>query len=273
MGLNNREVKEFERLKRKSEITKLSFADQKRLIKLEDISNNSKDQGYVPKSPNQKYNLSWFHPQGKQQLYSNEIDSYDTVLVQAPSGCGKSSLAVWKGLGMLGKKYKHIMFIKTANESGDDAIGFLTGDADNKLLPHLKNMRNIFLDFMSVGQLESDEKNGNIKFEIPNYIQGGTFSDTYAIIDEAQNMSPHTIKLLLERFDDSCKVLVLGDHKQSYSIKKRPDGLTDLVHRVTMVDDNGERYCVEPEWTYVELPTSENQRGKRSRRVTELYGS
>ena len=64
-----------------------------------------------------------------------------------------------------------------------------------------------------------------------------------------------------------------GDHKQSYSIKKRPDGFTDLVHRVTMVDDNGERYCVEPEWTYVELPTSENQRGKRSRRVTELYGS
>lgn len=31
--------------------------------------------------------------------------------------------------------------------------------------------------------------------------------------------------------------------------------------------------CVEPEWAYVELPPSENKRGKRSRRVTELYGS
>lgn len=274
MGLNNREYKEFEKLKRKSEISKLSFADQKRLIKLEELNNNQKDQAYVAKSPNQKYNLSWFHPQGKQQLYSNELDSFDTVLVQAPSGCGKSTLAVWKGLGMLGKKYKKIMFIKTPNESGDDAIGFLTGDSGSKLEPHLRNMRNIFLDFMSVGQLESDEKNGNIKFEIPNYIQGGTFSDTYAIVDESQNMSPSTMKLLLERFDDSCKVVVLGDLKQTYSIKKRPDGFTDLVNRVTEVDEiTGERYCVEPEWTYVELPTSDNMRGNRSKRVTELYGS
>lgn len=273
MGLNNREFKELEKLKRKSEITKLSFADQKRLVKLEELSNNQKDQGYVPKSPNQKYNLSWFHPQGKQQLYSNEIDTYDTVLVQAPSGVGKSTLAIWKGLGMLGKKYKHIMFIKTPNESGDDQIGYLTGDAENKLLPHLKNMRNIFLDFMSAGQLETDEKNGNIKFEIPNYIQGGTFSNTYAILDESQNMSPSTLKLLLERFDDTCKVIVLGDCKQTYSIKKRVDGFTDLVKRVTEVDDNGDRYCVEPEWTYIELPTSDNMRGVRSRRVTELYGS
>lgn len=274
MGLNNREYKELERLKRKAEISKLSHADNKRLVKLEELSQGQQSQGYIPKSPNQKYNLSWFHPQGKQILYANEIDAYDTLLVQAASGTGKTTLAVWKGLGMLGKKYKKIMFIKTPNESGDDQIGFLSGAKEDKLEAHLKNMRGVFLDFMNIGQLESDEKNGNIVFEIPNFIQGGTFSDSYVIIDESQNMSPSTIKLLLERFDDSCKVVVLGDCKQTYSIKKRQDGFTDLVGRVTAVDETtGERYCVEPEWSYVELPTSENMRGKRSRRVTEIYDS
>lgn len=270
--LNNREFKELEKLRRKSGIAQLTLADRKRLTKLEELSNNQKDQSFVPKSPNQKYNLGWFHPQGKQVLYANEIDSYDTVLVQASSGCGKSTLAVWKGLGMLGKKYKHFMFIKTPNETGDDSLGYLPSDINSKLEPHLKNMRNIFLEFMNVGQLESDEKNGNIKFEVPNYIQGGTFSNTYVVVDECQNLSPLTVKLLLERFDDTCKVVVCGDLHQLYSIKKREDGFTDLVKRVTEVDPNtNERYCIEPEWTYVELPTSDNMRGKRSQRVTELY--
>ncbi len=277
MSLSNRDWKELEKLRRKSEINQLTHSDNKRLIKLEEMYNQNHSAVnaayYTPKNPNQKYNLSWLQPIGKQQLYANEIEKYDTVLVQGSSGVGKSTIAVWKALGMLGKKYKHVMFIKTPNESGDDQIGFLTGDSDNKLEPHLKNMRNIFLDFMSVGQLESDEKNGNIRFEIPNFIQGGTFSNTFAIIDESQNMSPSTMKLLLERFDDSCKVIVLGDHKQTYSIKKRQDGFTDLVNRVTDVDNTGVKYCVEPEWTYIELPPSENQRGVRSRRVTELYGS
>lgn len=273
-ALNNREFKELEKLRRKSVITQLSLADRKRLTKLEELSNNQKDQSFVPKIPNQKYNLGWFHPQGKQVLYANEIDNYDTVLVQASSGCGKSTLAVWKGLGMLGKKYKKLMFIKTPNESGDDSLGYLPSDINSKLEPHLKNMRNIFLEFMNVGQLESDEKNGNIKFEVPNYIQGGTFSDTYVVIDECQNMSPLTVKLLLERFDDTCKVVVCGDLNQLYSIKKREDGFTDLVKRVTEVDPHtNERYCIEPEWSYIELPASDNMRGKRSQRVTELYGS
>ena len=274
MSLNNREYKEMEKLNRKKGLSGLGFNEEKRLLKLESIHNGKTSEAYSPKSPNQKYNLSWFHPQGKQQLYSNEIDSYDTVLVQGASGVGKSTLAIWKALGMLGKKYKHIMFIKTPSESGDDQIGYLSGDKNEKLEAHLKNMRKVFLDFMTIGQLESDEKNGNILFEIPNYIQGGTFSDTFAIIDESQNMSPSTIKLLLERFDDGSKVIVLGDFNQTYSIKKRQDGFTDLVGRVTEKDEvTGELYCIEPEWTYIELPTTENMRGKRSQRVTELYGS
>ena len=274
MGLNNRELKELEKLRKKSEHISLSFADKKRLVKLEELLANTQSSTYTPKSPNQKYDLSWFYPQGGQVDYSKAVRNFDTVLVQAPSGCGKSTLAVWEALGMLGKQYKKIMFIKTPNESGSDLLGFLTGDATNKLEPHLRNMRGVFLNFMSAGQLESDEKNKNIIFEIPNYIQGGTFSETFAIIDEAQNMNPSTVKLLLERFDDSCKVVVLGDHKQTYSIKSRQDGFTDLVRRVTKVDENtNERYCVEPEWEYVELTTNDNMRGKRSKRVTEIYGS
>ena len=76
----------------------------------------------------------------------------------------------------------------------------------------------------------------------------------------------------MERVDDSCKLLILGDSLQRYSVKKRDDGFTDLLKRVTEVDEKG-RYSVEPLFKYVELTTNENKRGAISKRVTEIYSN
>ena len=222
------------------------------------------------KVSNEKYNFSWFKPTGRQQEIVDAIDQYDWVGVQAPSGCGKTTTVVWKALNLLGKGYRKIVFVKNPTEAGDDQIGFLTGNEGSKLEPHFDSMRGVFLNFMNKGKLESDEKNGNIQFKIPNFLLGATISDAIVILDECQTYSPNTLKLLMERVDDSCKLLVLGDKFQRYSVKKREDGFTDLLNRVTDVDDKG-RYSVEPLFKYVELTTNENKRGAISKRVTEIY--
>ena len=224
------------------------------------------------KASNEKYNLSWFKPNGRQQEIVDAIDQYDWVGVQAPSGCGKTTTVVWKALNLLGKGYRKIVFVKNPTEVGDDQIGFLTGNEGSKLEPHFDSMRGVFLDFMNKGKLESDEKNGNIQFKIPNFLLGATISDAIVILDECQTYSPNTLKLLMERVDDSCKLLILGDQLQRYSVKKREDGFTDLLNRVTNKDDQG-RYSVEPLFKYVELTTNENKRGAISKRVTELYAN
>ena len=76
----------------------------------------------------------------------------------------------------------------------------------------------------------------------------------------------------MERVDDSCKLICLGDQFQQYSVKKRADGFTDLLNRVTDVDGHG-RYSIEPLFKYVELTANENKRGAISKRVTELYSN
>ena len=222
------------------------------------------------KSSNEKYNLAWFKPVGRQQDIVDAIDQYNWVGIQAPSGCGKTTTVVWKALNLLGKGYRKIVFVKNPTEAGDDQIGFLTGNEGSKLEPHFDAMRGVFLDFMNKGKLESDEKNGNIQFKIPNFLLGATISDAIVILDECQTYSPNTLKLLMERVDDSCKLLILGDSFQRYSVKKRDDGFTDLLKRVTDIDDKG-RYSVEPLFKYVELTTNENKRGAISKRVTEIY--
>lgn len=224
------------------------------------------------RSSNEKYSLDWFKPQGRQQDIVDAIDQYDWVGVQAPSGCGKTTTVVWKALSLLGKGYRKIVFVKNPTEAGDDQIGFLTGHESSKLEPHFDSMRGVFLDFMNKGKLESDEKNLNIQFKIPNFLLGATISDAVVILDECQTYSPNTLKLLMERVDDSCKLILLGDRMQQYSVKKRTDGFTDLLNRITDVDDKG-RYSVEPLFKYVELTTNENKRGAISKRVTEIYSN
>lgn len=229
-------------------------------------------QSVVNTSSGEKYKTDWFHPQGKQREIWEAMDASDWVGVQAPSGCGKTTTVVCKALNLLGKGYRKIVFVKNPTEAGDDQIGFLTGNETNKLEPHFESMRSVFLDFMSKGKLESDEKNGNIQFKIPNFLLGATLSDAIVILDECQTYSPNTMKLLMERVDDSCKLICLGDKNQQYSVKKRQDGFTDLLNRVTEVDaEDGERYSIEALFEYVELTTNENQRGAISKRVTELY--
>ena len=132
-------------------------------------------------------------------------------------------------------------------------------------------MRGVFLDFMTKGVLDCDEKNGNIRFDIPNYLQGATLENMIVIIDESQNMSPSTLKMLMERLGKNSKLIVLGDKQQTYAVNSRKDGFTDFVNRITEVDGENIRYSIEPLFNYLELNSSENKRSSLSKRVTELY--
>ena len=271
MGISNRETKELNKLKVKATSVNLNEHEKKRVEQLE--SKLLGETSYIAKKPTDKYRLGEFQPEGKQKLVVSEMERYPVVMVQGASGVGKTTCVVWKALTMLGTKYKKIVFIKNPTEAGDDQIGFLTGGESSKLEPHFESMRNVFYKFMSKEKLESDEKNGNIVFTIPNFMLGATVEDAVYILDECQTYSPNTIKLLMERVSDSCLVVCLGDKNQVYSVKKRKDGFSDLIERVCNRDEDGALYSVEPLFSYIDIPPSENRRGKVSQRVTELYGS
>jgi len=217
------------------------------------------------------YKLDWFKPTERQKDIIYSILTNQLTAVQGSSGCGKSTTAIWQGLKFLKEgRYKRILFIKTPSEDGSDQIGFLQGSAESKLEKHMKAMRSIFHTFMSPKKLEMEEKHKRITFDIPNFVAGETFYDTFVIIDEHQKISPDTTKLLLERVHESSAVVMLGDKAQRYAAKKRLDGFTDFVDMITEVDEEG-RYSVEDLMGYVELPASENMRGELSRRIVTLY--
>ncbi len=218
---------------------------------------------------NDDFNLGWFKPTASQQQIVRSIQHCSLTAVQASSGTGKSTTAIWSALKLLKEgRFKHIVFVKTACEYGDDPIGFLEGGKDAKLSYHFEVMRSIFHDFMSPSKLEYEEKRKRIQFTTPNFIAGKTFYDSVIIIDEAQTLSPTTMKMMLERASDSSIYVVLGDKKQTYAHKKRPDGFSDLISRIT--DKDG--CCVEDDMNVVVLTSKDNMRSKLSKRILEVYG-
>ena len=221
------------------------------------------------------WDLDWFKPTEKQKEIFYKLDSEDVdfVLVNAPSGCGKTTAAIAKALTDLKKgKFKHLRFVRTPFEAGDDQIGYLSGDANQKLEKHFEVMRGLFADFMHVSKLKADEKRGIIRFDIPNYITGATLNDTFLIVDEAQTLQPQTLKLVLERLGEGSKAVVLYDHKQRYAAKQRPDGALDLECKILKRDqETGEILEVEELFAYVEMTTNDNKRSRASKKITELY--
>jgi predicted ribonuclease YlaK len=218
------------------------------------------------------FHLDWFEPTPIQE---DIIDSYyynDLTCVQGSSGTGKSTTVIHTALEEIkARRYERIVFCKTPAELGDDKIGFLTGGADEKLVMHFESMRSIFHTMMTKEKLVMEEKAGNIQFTIPNFIAGKTIDHTLFIIDEAQLLSPGTVKLLLERAGKGTKVFLLGDKHQNYAVKGREDGFTNFVKRITKVDEEGERVSRIGGMGYVEMKSGDNMRSALSQAITELY--
>ena len=238
---------------------------------------NKQEQGNLEIATDQKtasenYKLSWFKPTITQKEIIESMCCNELTAVQGSSGTGKSTTVIWQALqDIKGGHYSRIVFVKTPDESGDDPIGYLKGDGNEKLEPHFEAMRSIFHTFMSKPKLSMEEKKERIVFTIPNFIKGRTYDHALIIIDEAQSISPKTMKCILERAGESTRIVILGDKNQCYSSKHRADGFTDFINKITIVDENNNTVSKEPTMGYIRMTAEDNVRSNLSKRIVELY--
>lgn len=240
----------------------------------QELANNDKRESrYAQKAVgNDDYRLDEFYPTEAQQDIVHSMVWNDLTIVTAPAGTGKTSTALWKALQMLrAGDYRKLIFLKNPTEVGDDQIGFLSGDKTDKLAAHYDSTKRIFQQFMTANKLENDISSGKIELNIPNYMLGATLDNSIVLIDEAQLMSPDTLKLLVERAGINTHVVVLGDIRQTYAIKKRPNGLKDLLDHLAPEDEYGDRQPIVDFIGYVEMSSDENKRSRLSKLMTDVY--
>lgn len=158
---------------------------------------------------------------------NNRITFTDSV-----AGVGKSLAALYYACKQyLANPYLNIVVVRTPVEAGKDRIGFLPDDLNAKMEPHFASTRVLLEEFLGKGKVESD-LGKRIHFKVPNYMLGSTVRNSIFIIDEAQQLEPMMLKLLLERIGDGTTAIVLGSTSQMYMSDSGGRGaLKDAVDR------------------------------------------
>lgn len=207
-------------------------------------------------------------PLNKEQLFFSDAiinHFYNVLIIEAKAGSGKTLLALSGALKLVRQKFfQKIIYIRNSIESLDkgEDVGYLPGleekfkiynhplmdSLDYIIRTEHKRKRNKKAPDLVFQQLDDSEVTARIEQMISNYgietmwvgeMRGRTLSNSFIIIDEAQNMSNKTMQMVLSRIDSSCKVVVLGSNKQidNFYVNKYTNALTTLL-KSTKNEDN-----------------------------------
>ncbi len=177
---------------------------------------NLKRKSIVPKNINQK-------------KYLNAIRSTDLVFGIGPAGTGKTYLAVASALKMLqDKKVEKIILTRPAVESGE-ALGFLPGDLQEKLLPYLRPLYDAMFDMLGAEETGRLMEYQTIEIAPLAYMRGRTLSNAFIILDEAQNTTMEQMMMFLTRLGENSRMVVTGDITQVDLPRHKKSGLKGAI--------------------------------------------
>ncbi|MDT8376658.1 MAG: PhoH family protein [Mariprofundaceae bacterium] len=141
----------------------------------------------------------------------------DLVTLLGLAGSGKTLLALACGLQQTLDVgiYDRIIVTRATVPMGQD-IGFLPGTEREKMEPWMGAVRDN-LSFL-LGEEAQDLSGvlGEHRIEIAalSFTRGRTFTKTWLIVDEAQNLTPHQMKTIVTRMGEGSKIVILGNNAQ-----------------------------------------------------------
>jgi hypothetical protein len=99
---------------------------------------------------------------------------------------------------------------------------------EEKMMPWVMPVLEVLHWNLGKGTVETGIKNGNIEIAPFETMRGRSFQDAFVILDEAQNVTVHEIKMFLTRIGQNCKVILNGDIQQSDL--SETSGLSKAIH-------------------------------------------
>ena len=170
----------------------------------------------------------------------------DVVAAIGKAGTGKTLVALAAAIHQVsrtgseyGQKFDQVIVYRPTVEVGDD-IGFLPGDVGEKIAPHFKPIKTAIRKILgeeaeyawTPGVNRRSKTNSPLfEFRPINFSRGDTIDNCLVIVDEAQNLTPQSVKTIGTRMGEGSKLILTGDpfqvdHKH---LDDRNNGLSVLV--------------------------------------------
>lgn len=149
-----------------------------------------------------------------QQTYIEAIRHNLVVFGMGPAGTGKTYLAMAMAVQALKQhEIERIILTRPAVEAGEK-LGFLPGDLESKVDPYLRPLYDALFEFLGPEAVDRYREKQLIEIAPLAYMRGRTLSNSFIILDEAQNATYEQIKMFLTRIGYGSKMVVTGDQTQ-----------------------------------------------------------
>jgi phosphate starvation-inducible PhoH-like protein len=173
-----------------------------------------KRQSIIPKTLNQKRYLQY-------------IDRSSVTFGIGPAGTGKTYLAMAMALKeLLAGKVDRIILTRPAVEAGE-ALGFLPGELQEKILPYLTPLYDAMYDMMGKELTLQMVDRGIVEIAPLAYMRGRTLANAFVVLDEAQNTSHEQMMMFLTRLGDGSRMVITGDITQIDLPRAKQSGLKE----------------------------------------------
>ncbi len=183
-------------------------------------------------------------PRNAEQTFSlNMLMNPDIQLVAltGKAGTGKTLLALAAAIEQH-KAFDQILLARPIVALSNRDLGYLPGDASEKINPYMQPLfdnlsviKHVFnprsQEYQKIEELQKEEK---LEITPLAYIRGRSLSNSFFIIDEAQNLTPHEIKTIITRAGEGTKMVFTGDLQQIDSpyLDMKSNGLAFMTDRM-----------------------------------------
>ncbi len=166
--------------------------------------------GIKPRNAEQTFSLS--------MLTNPDIQ---LVALTGKAGTGKTLLALAAAIETH-KLYDQILLARPIVALSNRDLGYLPGDASEKIKPYMQPLfdnlsviKHVFnprsQEYQKIEEMQNEER---LVITPLAYIRGRSLSNSFFIIDEAQNLTPHEIKTIITRAGEGTKMVFTGDLQQ-----------------------------------------------------------
>jgi len=154
------------------------------------------------------------------------------VSLGGSAGTGKSALALCAGLEAVLEKQQHkkIMVFRPLYAVGGQDLGFLPGDAGEKMSPWAQAVFDTLGAVVSQNVLDEVLERGLLEVLPLTHIRGRSLHDAFVIVDEAQSLERNVLLTVLSRIGQNSRVVLTHDVAQRDNLRVgRHDGVASVI--------------------------------------------